>query len=39
MTRNTIKSKRTISSYTIRRRFSGNRTAEEVVAALVTVHH
>lgn len=38
MTRTNIKAKRTISNYTIRRHFSGQRTAREVVAALVTVH-
>lgn len=38
MTRTNTKSKRIISSYTIRRNFSGQRTARDVVAALVTVH-
>ena len=38
MTRTTAKAKRNISGYTIRRHFSVQRTAREVVAALVTVH-
>lgn len=38
MTRTNTKSKRTVSCYTIRRQFSGQRTAREVVAALVAVH-
>lgn len=38
MTRTNTKSKRIIASYTIRRNFTGQRTARDVVAALVSVH-
>lgn len=38
MIRTNTKAKRTISNYTVRRQFSGQRTAREVVAALVAVH-
>lgn len=38
MTRTGNKSKGVIHSYTVRRSFSGRRTARDVVAALVAVH-
>lgn len=38
MTQSTIKARCTISNYTVRRRFSGQRTARDVVAALVSIH-
>ena len=38
MIRTKTKIKQSTSAYTVRRQFSGQRTAREVVAALVTVH-
>ena len=38
MIQTNTKAKRTISGYTVRRQFCGQRTAREVVAALVAVH-
>ena len=38
MNRIRTKSGRAVSGYTIRRQFSGERSARDVVAALVTVH-
>lgn len=38
MPRMIISNKRAASGYIVRRRFSGRRTARDVVAALVTIH-